>query len=103
MTESLDMSQQNTRYSQHRDELLEYQKKYGREHKVKINNYNREYYNDNKLSILEKQRKQVHCICGKYLTQNSLYKHMKTKLHEKWMHEKNTNIDGYETIILGTK
>lgn len=91
----------NTRYSQKREELLEYQKKYGRQHKDKIDNYNRDYYNNNKMSILTKQRKQVECICGRMLTQNSLHKHMKTTLHEKWMREKRYELDGYEVIILG--
>lgn len=91
----------DTRYSQNREELLEYQKKYGREHKTKINKYNREYYINNKELLLKKQRKPVQCKCGRIVTQNSLHKHMTTKLHDTWMHEKNNQIYGYEIIVLG--
>jgi hypothetical protein len=71
----------NKYYYRHREQKLEYQKKYNKERKEKIKHYNTHYYNKQRVKILAKAKTKVACDCGSEVQLSNLNCHKKTRKH----------------------
>ncbi len=47
--------------------------------------YNKDYYNKHKDRILENMKKNILCECGCTITSINIYKHLRSKKHNKRM------------------
>ena len=72
-------------YYQHRDQKLEYQKKYNRQKGDAIKGYNKSYYMKRREEILEKARTKVTCECGCVVQLFNMNSHKKTKKHVRYL------------------
>ena len=70
-------------YYTHREQKIEYQKKYNREQGDKIKNYNKDYYQKRREEILEKAKTKIICECGCEVQLFNMNSHKKTKKHAK--------------------
>lgn len=70
-------------YYRHREQKIEYQKKYNREQGDKIKNYNKDYYQKRREEILEKAKTKIICECGCEVQLFNMNSHKKTKKHAK--------------------
>jgi hypothetical protein len=71
----------NEYYYRHREQKLEYQKKYNKERGDKIKDYNKDYYAKQREKILEKARTKVICECGCEVQLFNMNCHKKTRKH----------------------
>lgn len=76
-----DRDKLNEYYYRHREQKLEYQKKYNRERGDKIKDYNKDYYTKQREKILEKARTKVVCECGCEVQLFNMNCHKKTRKH----------------------
>jgi hypothetical protein len=72
-------------YYQHREQKLEYQKKYNRQKGDAIKGYNKSYYMKRREEILEKARTKVTCECGCVVQLFNMNSHKKTKKHVRYL------------------
>jgi hypothetical protein len=68
-------------YYRHREQKIEYQKKYNRDQGEKIKNYNKDYYQKRREEILEKAKTKITCECGCEVQLFNMNSHKKTKKH----------------------
>ena len=71
---------EKTKYTEHRNEILEYQKNYNREHRDDILEYQKQYYKDNKEKLCrlakERQNQPANCpLCNKTIAKGTLSRH----------------------------
>jgi hypothetical protein len=71
---------EKTKYTEHRNEILEYQKNYNREHRDNILEYQKQYYKDNKEKLCrlakERQNQPSSCpLCNKTIAKGTLSRH----------------------------
>lgn len=76
-----DRDKLNEYYYRHREQKLEYQKKYNKERGDKIKDYNKDYYTKQREKILEKARTKVVCECGCEVQLFNMNCHKKTRKH----------------------
>ena len=77
----MDSDKVNEYYYRHREQKLEYQKKYNKERGDKIKDYNKDYYTKQREKILEKARTKVVCECGCEVQLFNMNCHKKTRKH----------------------
>lgn len=65
------------------------EQEYYQDNKEKYKKYSKEYYNNNKVNIIEMKKKKVTCECGCIITYNDLPRHKKTNKHLNLMNNKN--------------
>jgi len=75
-----DKTAEKTKYKEHRDEILEYQKNYNLEHRENILEYQKQYYKDNKEKLCrlakERQNQPTNCpLCNKTIAKGTLPRH----------------------------
>lgn len=70
-------------YYRHREQKIEYQKKYNRDQGDKIKNYNKDYYQKRREEILEKAKTKITCECGCEVQLFNMNSHKKTNKHIK--------------------
>ena len=75
-----DKTAEKTKYKEHRDEILEYQKNYNLEHRDNILEYQKQYYKDNKEKLCrlakERQNQPTNCpLCNKTIAKGTLPRH----------------------------
>jgi hypothetical protein len=70
-------------YYRHREQKIEYQKKYNRDQGDKIKNYNKDYYQKRREEILEKAKTKITCECGCEVQLFNMNSHKKTNKHSK--------------------
>ena len=70
-------------YYRHREQKIEYQKKYNRDQGDKIKNYNKDYYQKRREEILEKAKTKIICECGCEVQLFNMNSHKKTNKHIK--------------------
>jgi hypothetical protein len=75
-----DKTAERTKYKEHRDEILEYQKNYNLEHRDNILEYQKQYYKDNKEKLCrlakERQTQPTNCpLCNKTIAKGTLPRH----------------------------
>ena len=68
-------------YYRHREQKIEYQKKYNRDQGDKIKNYNKDYYQKRREEILEKAKTKITCECGCEVQLFNMNSHKKTNKH----------------------
>lgn len=51
--------------------------------KAKKSEYNRKYYNKNKVKILSQLKNKITCECGAIISKGNIATHKKTKKHHK--------------------
>lgn len=71
---------EKTKYTEHRNEILEYQKNYNREHRDDILEYQKQYYLNNKEKLCrlakERQNQPANCpLCNKTIAKGTLSRH----------------------------
>ena len=71
---------EKTKYKEHRNEILEYQKNYNLEHRDNILEYQKQYYKDNKEKLCrlakERQNQPTNCsLCNKTIAKGTLPRH----------------------------
>ena len=81
MDSDKDRDKLNEYYYRHREQKLEYQKKYNKERGDKIKDYNKDYYTKQREKILEKARTKVVCECGCEVQLFNMNCHKKTRKH----------------------
>ena len=79
-------------YYRHREQKIEYQKKYNRDQGDKIKNYNKDYYQKRREEILEKAKTKITCECGCEVQLFNMNSHKKTNKHIKAL-EKMRSLD----------
>jgi len=79
--ETIERDKLNEYYYRHREQKLEYQKKYNKERGDKIKDYNKDYYTKQREKILEKARTKVMCECGCEVQLFNMNCHKKTRKH----------------------
>ena len=70
-------------YSENKEQIKERVKEYYEQNKERV----KEYYEQNKDKINERRNKKCECECGGRYTNASKSKHLKTKLHKKYLKE----------------
>ena len=71
---------ERTKYKEHREEILEYQKNYNLEHRDNILEYQKQYYKDNKEKLCrlakDRQNQPTNCpLCNKTIAKGTLPRH----------------------------
>lgn len=79
--ETTERNKLNEYYYRHREQKLEYQKKYNKERGDKIKDYNKDYYAKQREKILEKAKTKVMCECGCEVQLFNMNCHKKTRKH----------------------
>jgi hypothetical protein len=79
--ETNDRDKLNEYYYRHREQKLEYQKKYNKERGDIIKDYNKDYYMKQREKILAKAKTKVMCECGCEVQLFNMNCHKKTKKH----------------------
>ncbi len=79
--EKNDKDKLNEYYYRHREQKLEYQKKYNKERGDIIKDYNKDYYMKQREKILAKAKTKVMCECGCEVQLFNMNCHKKTKKH----------------------
>lgn len=79
--ETIGRNKLNEYYYRHREQKLEYQKKYNKERGDKIKDYNKDYYAKQREKILEKAKTKVMCECGCEVQLFNMNCHKKTRKH----------------------
>jgi hypothetical protein len=75
-------------YYRHREQKIEYQKKYNRDQGDKIKNYNKDYYQKRREEILEKAKTKITCECGCEVQLFNMNSHKKTKKHARALEQR---------------
>ena len=75
-----DKMAEKTKYKEHRDEILNYQKNYNSEHRDEILEYQKQYYLDNKDKLCrlakDRQTQPTNCpLCNKTINKGTLPRH----------------------------
>lgn len=102
-----DKTAERTKYKEHRDEILEYQKNYNLEHRDNILEYQKQYYKDNKEKLCrlakERQNQPTNCpLCNKTIAKGTLPRHQGRPICLKKQKQVN-NITDSNTIIQPTE
>jgi len=71
-------------YETNKETLLEYQRKYREANRETIIEKERKYYEANREEAAQKKAKKVHCGCGLVHRHDGLARHLKTNKHKKW-------------------
>ena len=71
---------ERTKYKEHREEILVYQKKYNLEHRDNVLEYQKQYYKDNKEKLCrlakDRQNQPTNCpLCNKTIAKGTLPRH----------------------------
>jgi hypothetical protein len=74
---------------EHKEELKEKHKQYRDEHKEELKERRKQYYEENREEILEEQKQKNDCECGGGYTNGHKSRHMKTKMHLKYLEDLN--------------
>ena len=77
------LSYQKQKYREERETRLAYQKKYNNQKRDELKDYNSKYYEENKAKILAKSKETVLCCCGKTISFGHMNSHVKTNIHFK--------------------
>ena len=101
-----DKTAERTKYKEHRDEILEYQKNYNLEHRDNILEYQKQYYKDNKEKLCrlakERQNQPTNCpLCNKTIAKGTLPRHQGRPICLK--KQKQVNIITESNIIIQDK
>jgi hypothetical protein len=81
MTLETEQHEKSGYYYRHREQKIEYQKKYNRDQGDKIKNYNKDYYQKRREEILEKAKTKIICECGCEVQLFNMNSHKKTNKH----------------------
>ena len=76
-----------TTEEQKKEQKKECDKEYYEQNKDQIKEQKKEYYSENKDQINERQNKKFDCECGGKYTYASKARHLKSKIHEKYLKE----------------
>ena len=103
-----DKQAERTKYKEHRDEILEYQKNYNLEHRDNILEYQKQYYLDNKEKLCrlakERQNQPTNCpLCNKTIAKGTLPRHQGRPICLKKQKQVNNIITESNTIIQPTE
>ena len=99
---------QKNYYLEHRDNIIEYQKNYNLEHRDNILEYQKQYYKDNKEKLCrlakERQNQPTNCpLCNKTIAKGTLPRHQGRPICLKKQKQVNNIITDSNTIIQPTK
>jgi hypothetical protein len=75
----------------HKAELSEYFKQYRENHKAKKSEYFKQYCENHKELIKERCLKLITCECGRQITHQCKFRHLKSKIHQQLMNELSLN------------
>jgi len=71
-------------YESHKEQLIEYSKKWAQDNPEKVKTNKKKYYEDNQEQIKERRLQSIICECGARITKHHIVRHRRSNFHQEY-------------------